>query len=132
MARLSAEAVVRAAARAALDKKALDLAVLDLQGLSSVADFFLVCSGALHHPGRHHRGRHPRRAAARRACARATTRGVAESGWLLLDYGDVVMHVFLEETRGSTRSSACGATRRPFRWRVRIRDLADPVDRMLA
>ena len=44
MATLSAEAVVRAAAHAALEKKAIDLAVLDLQGLSSVADFFLVCS----------------------------------------------------------------------------------------
>lgn len=44
MANLSAEAAVRVAAHAALEKKAIDLAVLDLQGLSSVADFFLVCS----------------------------------------------------------------------------------------
>jgi ribosome-associated protein len=44
MAILSADAVVRVAARAALEKKAIDLVVLDLQGLSSVADFFLVCS----------------------------------------------------------------------------------------
>ena len=73
--------------------------VLDLQGLSSVADYFLVCSGAIDHPGRHHR---------RRACAPRSrrggvrprhTEGSAESGWLLLDYGDVVVHVFLEETR---------------------------------
>ena len=99
MAILSAEAVVRIAAHAALEKKAIDLAVLDLQGLSSVADFFLVCSarsttqtdtiaeairGALRAKGV--RPRH--------------NEGSAESGWLLLDYGDVVMHVFLEETRG--------------------------------
>jgi ribosome-associated protein len=25
--------------------------------------------------------------------------GIAESGWVLLDYGDVLMHVFLEDTR---------------------------------
>ena len=99
MASLSAEAVVRVAAHAALDKKALDLAVLDLQGLSTIADFFLVCSarsttqadtiaeavrGALRTEGV--RPRH--------------NEGSAESGWLLLDYGDVVVHVFLEETRG--------------------------------
>ncbi|HEY7203669.1 MAG TPA: ribosome silencing factor [Methylomirabilota bacterium] len=99
MATLSAEAIVRVAAHAALDKKAIDLAVLDLQGLSTIADFFLVCSarsttqaetiaeairGALRAEGV--RPRH--------------NEGSAESGWLLLDYGDVVMHVFLDETRG--------------------------------
>ena len=99
MAGLSAEAVVRVAARAALEKRAIDLMVLNLQGLSSVADFFLVCSarsttqadtiaeairGALRAEGV--RPRH--------------NEGSAESGWLLLDYADVVMHVFLEETRG--------------------------------
>lgn len=99
MATLSAEAVVRVAAHAALDKKAIDVVVLDLQGLSTIADFFLVCSarsttqaetiaeairGALRAEGV--RPRH--------------NEGSAESGWLLLDYGDVVVHVFLEETRG--------------------------------
>ncbi|HZP36156.1 MAG TPA: ribosome silencing factor [Methylomirabilota bacterium] len=99
MAGLSTEETVRVAAHAALEKKAIDLVVLDLQGLSSVADFFLVCSarsapqadtiadairGALRAMGV--RPRH--------------NEGSAESGWLLLDYGDVVMHVFLEETRG--------------------------------
>ena len=99
MATLSAEAAVRVAAHAALDKKAIDVAVLDLQGLSTIADFFLVCSagsttqaetiaeairGALRAEGV--RPRH--------------NEGSAESGWLLLDYGDVVVHVFHEETRG--------------------------------
>jgi ribosome-associated protein len=99
LATLAAEAVVRIAAHAALDKKAIDLAVLDLQGLSTIADFFLVCSarsttqaetiaeavrGALRTEGV--RPRH--------------NEGSAESGWLLLDYGDVVVHVFLDETRG--------------------------------
>lgn len=99
MATLSAEATVRLAAQAALEKKALDLAVLDLHGISSVADFFLICSArsttqadtvaeAVRLTLRTH-GVRPRH-----------TEGSAESGWLLLDYGDVVVHVFLEDTRG--------------------------------
>ena len=73
-------------------------AVLDLQGLSTVADFFIVCSA-----------RSTTQAdtivdAVRAALKAAGSRprhqeGGAESGWVLLDYVDVVVHVFLEETR---------------------------------
>src|SRR5262245_16365721 len=98
MAAPDGESTVRVAARIALDKKALDVVVLDLQGLSSIADFFLVCSArsttqadtiadAIRVELRA-RGVRPRH-----------SEGSAESGWLLLDYGDVVIHVFLEATR---------------------------------
>ncbi len=98
MASTSAERTVRLAAQAAMEKKAVDLVVLDLQGLSGVADFFLVCSaqsstqldtiadaiqGVLKGAGV--RARH--------------REGTAQSGWLLLDYGDVVVHLFAEGTR---------------------------------
>ena len=98
MTRLTAERKVRCAAGAALDKRATELVVLDVQGLSSVTDYFLVCSG--------------RSAPHVKTIAEAIredlkTEGVrplhaegqAESGWVLLDYGDVLMHVFLEDTR---------------------------------
>jgi ribosome-associated protein len=99
MATLSAEAVARQAAAAALEKNALDVAVLDLQGLSGIADFFLICSA---------RSRTQAETIAEAVRIMLRTRGVrprhvegsAESGWLLLDYGDVVVHVFLEQTRG--------------------------------
>jgi ribosome-associated protein len=99
MASLSAETVVRIAARAALEKKAIDLVVLDLHGLSSIADFFLVCSARSTPQA-------DTIADAVRAALRAEgvrprhNEGSAESGWLLLDYADVVIHVFLEEPRG--------------------------------
>ena len=94
----AADRKVRRAARAALAKRATDLVVLDVRGVSSVADYFLVCSGTS--------------ATQVRTIAEAIreelksegirplhAEGVAESGWILLDYGDVLMHVFLEDTR---------------------------------
>ena len=96
--RASAEHKARRAARAALDKKAINLTVLDVQGVSSVTDYFLVCSG--------------RSAPHVKTIADAIreelkedgvrplhAEGQPESGWVLLDYGDVLMHVFLEDTR---------------------------------
>ena len=99
MAAPTAETVARLAAHAALDKQALDVVLLDLRGLSGIADCFLICSArsttqadtvaeAVRVTLRAH-GVRPRH-----------TEGSAESGWLLLDYGDVVVHVFLEATRG--------------------------------
>jgi len=93
-----AEETVRVLAQAALDKRAEGLVVLDLQGLSGVADYFLVCTArsvtqldtvadALY-------------AALKARGLRLRHReGTAASGWLLLDAGDVVAHVFLEDTR---------------------------------
>jgi len=99
MATLPSETVARLAARAMLDKQGFDAALLDLRGLSGFADFFVIGSArstthadtvaeAVRVTLRLH-GVRPRH-----------TEGSAESGWLLLDYGDVVVHVFLEATRG--------------------------------
>jgi ribosome-associated protein len=99
MAALAAEAVVRLAARAALEKNALDVAVLDLQGLSGIADYFLVCS-ARSSTQADTIAEAVRMALKAQGVRPRHTEGSAESGWLLLDYGDVVVHVFLEATRG--------------------------------
>ena len=86
------------AARAAEDKKALDLVVLDLRKAAGFTDFFLICSGA-----------NPRQI---RAIADAITEALAAEGlepahvegykrseWILLDYFDFIVHVFARETR---------------------------------
>ena len=95
---LSTTVKARLAVRAALDKKAHGLQLLDLQGLSGFADSFLLCTGTS--------TTHVRTIA---DAVEATLKGegqrvlhregVPESGWILLDYGDVVVHVFLPETR---------------------------------
>lgn len=91
--------VLREAAAAAMDKKAFQLVALDVSGLTSLADSFLICSGA-----------HDRQVG---AIAEAVERRLRESGrrplhvegarranWILLDYGDVVVHVLTEDRRG--------------------------------
>jgi ribosome-associated protein len=97
-ARTAGERKVRHAARAAADKKAVDLVVLDVQAVSSVADYFLLCSGksTTHVQTIADAVRAELKAAGSRPLH---AEGVAESGWILLDYGDVLVHVFLEETR---------------------------------
>ena len=89
---------VRHAALVARDRMALDLVVLDVQGVSGVADFFLLCSGrSTTHiqtiadaiaDGLRAEGVRP-----------LHTEGVPDSGWVLLDYGSLLVHIFLEDTR---------------------------------
>jgi ribosome-associated protein len=94
---------VRASARAAaiarltLTKKAYDVEVLDLRGLTTMADFFVVCSADSENQIR--------------AIADAVEEGMEDGGelawhreagspnWVLLDYVDVVLHVFHKEAR---------------------------------
>ena len=97
-ARLNGERKVRLAAQAALAKKAGDLVVLDVHAVSSVSDYFLVCSG------RSSTHLTTIVEAIRLALKEYEVRplhaeGAPDSGWILLDYGDVLMHVFLEDTR---------------------------------
>jgi len=73
---------VRLAARAALDRKAVDLVVLDVRTSTHVASIADAVRVAM-------------KAEARLLHAE----GAPESGWVLLDYGDVLVHVFLEDTR---------------------------------
>lgn len=90
--------VARLAAQTALDKKAEDLVVLDVRGLASFADFFVIMSGR---STRHVQGlaeavdselRHKK-------IKNTSTEGLTEGHWVLLDYNDVVVHVFYSETR---------------------------------
>jgi ribosome-associated protein len=86
------------AARAAADKKAFDLVGLDVGGLTSYADGFLLCSAASDRQVGaivDEIGRRLKQAGA----TALHTEGATRSDWVLLDFGDVVIHVFTEERR---------------------------------
>ncbi len=96
---MQGEQLVGEIARYAEDKKAIDVVELDLRGVLGYTDYFLVCSGntarqakAIHdgiHEGlKREHGTLPRR-----------VEGSAQAGWILMDYLDVVVHIFTPETR---------------------------------
>lgn len=84
--------------KAALAMKALDVVVLDVRALTSFADTFIICSGRSHRQVsaiaefiEHHlkkQGINP-----------LGVEGLREGHWVLMDYGDVVIHVFYEPVR---------------------------------
>ena len=83
---------------AALDKQAVDILMLDIRQVTSFADYFVICSadsdrqinaicdeidGALSEEG----------------IKIYRREGSADSGWVLLDFGSVIVHVFDQTTR---------------------------------
>lgn len=83
---------------AAEELKAHNITVLDVQGQTIVADYFIVCSGtSITHIQSIAEGVRDR--LRERAHLRAKPEGDAASYWVILDFSDVLMHIFDEETR---------------------------------
>ena len=90
--------MLNVACKAAEEKKAFDIVVLDIKGVSVLCDYFLICSG--------HSGTQVRSIAenieeklSEKGVEPKRREGLRESRWVLLDYGDLVVHVFREEER---------------------------------
>jgi ribosome-associated protein len=84
--------------RAALDKKAQELIVVDVSGLTSIADYLVICTG------RSDRQVQSIAQAIEDALTAAGTRPISTEGvrrgqWALLDYDDVIVHVFYQPVR---------------------------------
>mgnify|MGYP000154972809 CR=1 FL=1 len=87
-----------ACARIALDVKAEDLMVLDVRGIASFTDYFIIMSGQ---STRHVQGLAEaieEELRAKRASSKHSE-GLHEGLWVLLDLGDVVVHIFYHEQR---------------------------------
>lgn len=95
---MDSEETMRLVCRAADEFKAHDIKVMDVRGQTIVADFFVVCSGtSTTHISSISEGVQDR--LREWAQARAKREGGAQSFWMILDYGDVILHVFDEGTR---------------------------------
>jgi len=90
---------VTAAARAALEKKANDLIVLDVSGLSGYTDYFLICDGRSSTQRKAITEHVQRRMRSLRVRPHHVEGDAASSPWVLMDYDDFIVHVFHPETR---------------------------------
>ncbi|MCK4389934.1 MAG: ribosome silencing factor [Desulfobacterales bacterium] len=95
---VSYEPTLQPFVKAVFAMKALDVVLLDLRGLASFADTFIICSGRSH-----------RQVSAiaefiehdlkKQGIKPLGVEGLREGHWVLMDYGDVVIHVFYEPVR---------------------------------
>ena len=92
-------ALARAVAQAADMKKAENIIILDVRGISMVTDFLVIASGTSMPHIRAIRNEIAERIREDRDEKAHSSQGMAESHWMLLDYGDVVAHVFLTDMR---------------------------------
>lgn len=89
---------VRVAFKALDDKFGEDITVLDIHGISSIADYFIIAGGS-----------NPNQIRAMAAEAQEKlqkinfklhhTEGLGAANWVLLDYGSVIIHIFNKESR---------------------------------
>ena len=82
----------------ALEKKASDVVILEVGHLTSIADYFVFCSGSSERQV--NSIAEAIQSEIRRVFRdRATVEGTTSGRWVLLDYGDIIVHIFHEETR---------------------------------
>lgn len=90
--------VARISVEGASEKHAIDILLLDIRDVSSLADYFVICSGESA-PQLKSICDEIEKALEKAGVKPHHQEGKAGSGWVLLDYGDVVVHIFSVEER---------------------------------
>ena len=91
---LSSQDKVRDGLSAALDRKAAAVLVFNLTDITTMADYFVLSTA-----NSDRQARAIADAIAERLGPALSTEGMQNAHWILMDYGDVVFHVFQEEAR---------------------------------
>jgi ribosome-associated protein len=94
------EQIARACAAAAADKKGEDIVVLDMRGVSDFTDFFMICLASSEPQLKAIASSIRDRVREEHATKPLTEDGYPVSQWVVVDFGSVICHVFLEARRG--------------------------------
>jgi ribosome-associated protein len=90
---------VRTAVHAAIDKKAFDLDVLAVSELTSIADYFVLCSANTERQTKAIADSVIEKVKSQESYKPLLVEGTTPGRWILIDYGDFIVHVFTEECR---------------------------------
>ena len=100
--------IARRIVELAEDKKAADIVLLDLTGLTTIADNFVICSAGSGGSSTSRRWDHRGLRAEERPIRRE---GLAVSHWVLVDFGSTIVHIFTPPSGTSTDSRSTGPTK---------------------
>lgn len=95
----SIEDRVRLAAAAALDKKATNLDILAVAELTSIADYFVICSATNERQAQAIADNVAELLRSEMNVKPLLIEGTTPGRWVLLDFGDFIVHIFTEEVR---------------------------------
>ena len=87
------------AVRAAESKKATDIKVLDLTGITSFADFFVICTGANQRQIQAISDEVGVQLKQQAGELPISVEGYSQAEWVLADYGDLLIHIFSPKAR---------------------------------
>ncbi len=95
---IDSKAKARAAAKASLEKKARDVLILQVKDLTFIADYYVICSAdnIIHVRAI---AENIRNILQQQGFKPYGTEGLSYAHWVLMDYGDVIVHIFEEQTR---------------------------------
>lgn len=96
---MDSSSILNVAAGACDDKRAEDIIALNMQGISLVADYFLICHGNSDKQVQAI-AREVKHLAEESGIEVKKMEGFDEARWVLIDLGDVIAHVFHKEERG--------------------------------
>lgn len=98
MADNTAKAMARIACDALEDKKAVDLTIIDISEISVMADYFIIASGTNRNQVQA-LADHVEEQLGKAGYTMKQVEGYRTGNWILLDYGDLIVHVFDSENR---------------------------------
>ena len=95
---INAKELVRLAIGALQDKKAQDIHVIDISEVSVIADFFIIAGGSNKNQIQA-RSDNVQEVLGRAGYPEKQTEGYNTANWILMDFGDVIIHIFDRENR---------------------------------